>query len=61
MKETNDEHYFGTVGMAQDTLMLIKTDCHIRKECRDFKQMFDNLSQWDVMTWLKEECINPEW
>lgn len=59
--ETNYEHYFGTLGMAQDTLMLIKYSNHNRQECREFKEMFDKLSQWDVIDWLKSPCVNPRW
>lgn len=61
MPETNYEHYFGTLRKAQDTLMLIKFGNHIRKECREFKEMFDNLSQFDVIKWLESPCINPKW
>jgi hypothetical protein len=58
---TNYEHYFGTLQKAQDTLMLIKYPNHNRKECREFKEMFNNLSEFDVIEWLKSECINPKW
>jgi hypothetical protein len=58
---TNYEHYFGNLPRAQDTLMIIKYENHIRQECRDFKEMFENLSQWQVIKWLESECINPKW
>jgi hypothetical protein len=60
-KESNYEHYFGNLQKAQDTLMLLKYDNHIRKECREFKSEFDKLSQWDVIKWLESDCINPKW
>lgn len=59
--ETNYEHYFGTLQKAQDSLMLIKYDDHRRKECREFKEMFNNLGQWDVTKWLESKCVNPKW
>lgn len=60
-KESNYEHYFGNLKKAQDTLMILKYENHSRQECRDFKTMFDNLSQWDVIKWLESECVNPKW
>lgn len=59
--EANYEHYFGTLQRAQDTLMVIKYDNHNRKECRDFKAMFESLSQFDVIKWLASPCVNPRW
>ena len=59
--ETNYEHYFGTLQKAQDTLMLTKYKNHNRQECRDFKEMFDKLSEFDVIDWLKAPCVNPKW
>ena len=59
--ETNYEHYFGTLQMAQDTLMLIKYDNHNRQECREFKEMFNKLSEFDVIKWLAAPCVNPKW
>jgi len=61
MRETNYDHYFGTIQKAQDSLMLIKYENHIRKECREFKTMFDKLTEWGVIDWLETDCINPKW